>query len=152
MALLRLCYVHTKAIVRRWFRFSLVKLSAVTHLASLNRSILPRERLLRTTQGVLTGTMERKIFIWVFVAASVKHELTSDTKAENSSPHFLRGGPLSLEHKWFPVLYQSPFITDSEQNDHLWQPLFPPCNLMFVLPVHGMNGESRRSDLSKTKI
>jgi len=50
--------------------------------------------------------MERRIFIWVVVPASVKHKLTSDTEAENSSPHFLRAVSLALEHKWFLVLYQ----------------------------------------------
>ena len=52
--------------------------------------------------------MERRIFIWVVVTASVKHKLTSDTEAENSSPHFLRARSLALEHKWLLVLYQKP--------------------------------------------
>jgi hypothetical protein len=61
---------------------------------------------LRTTEGVLASTLERRILIWVVVAASVKHKVTSDTEAENSFPHFLMAVSLALEHKWFLVLYQ----------------------------------------------
>ncbi len=91
------------------------------------------------------------MFIWVVVAAAVKHELTSDTEAENSSTHFLSAGSFALEHRWFIALYKkNQFTIVSAKNDHLLQPQFRICIFPIVrVTIASRDGRAyQRSNLN----